>query len=97
MDIRFILKQCECGELADVKIMNSNKDDNRGRIYYSCTRQKCGSFLGWCKISSIEKVSNIIAPPEEHDLVVAREKVMLKWLTIIAFLLSTCLALKEIM
>ncbi|ONK75519.1 uncharacterized protein A4U43_C03F17740 [Asparagus officinalis] len=29
VDIRFILKQCECGEIADVKITKSNKNNNR--------------------------------------------------------------------
>ncbi|ONK64340.1 uncharacterized protein A4U43_C07F24680 [Asparagus officinalis] len=70
VDIRFILKQCDCGELADVKITKSNKNNNRGRIYYSCKRQKCGSFLGWCKISSIEQKPFVIAPPEARELVV---------------------------
>ncbi|ONK57678.1 uncharacterized protein A4U43_C09F2950 [Asparagus officinalis] len=97
VDIRFILKQCDCGELADMKITKSNKNNNRGRIYYSCKRQKCGSFLGWCKISSIEQIPFVIAPPEARELVVVREKVLWKWLTIIAFLLSFCLAMKEIM
>ncbi|KAM7513052.1 hypothetical protein LguiB_011927 [Lonicera macranthoides] len=65
VDIRFMLKQCECGELADVKITKSNKNNNCGKIYCSCKRQMCGTFLGWCKISSIKQASNIIAPPEE--------------------------------
>ncbi|ONK62539.1 uncharacterized protein A4U43_C07F5130 [Asparagus officinalis] len=32
VDIRFILKQCECGEIADVKITKSNKNNNRDEI-----------------------------------------------------------------
>ncbi|KAM7524540.1 hypothetical protein LguiA_014442 [Lonicera macranthoides] len=46
VDIRFMLKQCECGELAEVKITKSNKNNNRGRIYYSCKQRRCGTFLG---------------------------------------------------
>ncbi|KAM7504734.1 hypothetical protein LguiB_003638 [Lonicera macranthoides] len=65
VDIRFMLKQCECGEIADVKITKSNKNNNRGRIYYSCKRQRCGSFLGWCKVSSFGEATNVIVPQEE--------------------------------
>lgn len=39
VDVRFMLKQCDFGELADVKITKSNKNNNCGRIYYLCKRQ----------------------------------------------------------
>ncbi|KAM7502229.1 hypothetical protein LguiB_001133 [Lonicera macranthoides] len=45
VDVRFILKQCDCGELTNVKITKSNKNNNRGRIYYLCKRQR-SHFLG---------------------------------------------------
>ena len=65
IDIRFVIKECLCGELADVKITNSNKNKNRGRIYYICKRSRCGTLLGWCKIASIQQAPNSIATLEE--------------------------------
>ena len=105
MDIRFVLKKCLCGEFTDVKITHSNKNKNRGRIYYTCKSKRCGSFLGWCKIDSIEQAPNTIATVEEcntSENSVIREVhsnhdgVPWTWktLTIIAFILSTCLAIK---
>lgn len=44
--IIFILKQCECGEVADVKITKSNKNNNHGRIYTTSAK---GKYSHWCK------------------------------------------------
>ena len=65
IDIRFVIKDCLCGELADVKITHSNKNRNRGRMYYTCKMRKCGTFLGWCKIASIQQSLNNIAIVDE--------------------------------
>lgn len=106
VDVRFLLKQCECGEIADVKITKSNKNNNRGRIYYSCKRQICGTFLGWCKISSIQRPSNNIAVLEEcstsrasvvGEVHYKREIMPWKLLIILSFILSTFLAIKAIL
>ena len=78
VNVRFMLTQCDCGELADVKITKSNKNNNSGRIYYSCKRQRCNTFLGWCKISSIQQALNTIAVAEafctSYDFVVGEVK-----------------------
>ncbi|KAM7480481.1 hypothetical protein LguiA_028694 [Lonicera macranthoides] len=65
VDVRFVLKQCECGEVVDVKITKLNKNNNRGRMYYSCKRQRCGTFLGWCKISLIQVVLSTVGTLEK--------------------------------
>ncbi|KAM7471460.1 hypothetical protein LguiA_009643 [Lonicera macranthoides] len=107
VDIRFMLKQCKCGEIADVKITKSNKNNNRGRIYYSCKRQRCGNFLGWCKVSSFGEAANVIVPQEEcstsWNLVVGKLNTkwkILSWrdiLIIISFFISVFLAIKGMM
>ena len=105
VDVRFMLTQCECGELADVKITKSNKNNNRGRMYYTCKRQRCGSFLGWCKIASIHGyTSNTNATVEQFRLasrdgvggeVNAKLEFMpWKFLFILAFILFTLVSTK---
>lgn len=104
MDIRFMLRQCKYRELADVKIMKSNKNNNRGRIYYMCKRQRCGSFLGWYKVSLMQYASNTICPQFEQssisrDSVVgevnAKREVPWKFLIAISFIFSTFLVIKS--
>ncbi|KAM7468180.1 hypothetical protein LguiB_015742 [Lonicera macranthoides] len=104
VDVRFVLKQCECGEVTDVKIAKSNKNNNRGRMYYSCKRQRCGTFLGWCNVSSIQVVSSTVGTLEEcstsrasivgepntnNDL-----KVRWKFLIVLCLMLTTYFAVK---
>ncbi|KAM7522303.1 hypothetical protein LguiA_012205 [Lonicera macranthoides] len=103
VDIRFMLKQCECGALVNVKITKLNKNNNCGRIYYSCKRQRCRTFLGWCKIDSFGQTTNIISTLEEcntlRNLVVGEvntkwEMVLWRILIIISFFLSIFCTIK---
>jgi len=106
IDIRFVIKECLCGELADVKITHSNKNKNRGRMYYTCKRRKCGTFLGWCKIASIQQSLNNIATLDEcstslevnmkREVNMGLEVVPWKWkiLMVVFFILSIYLAIK---
>ena len=98
IDIRFVIKECLCGELADVKITHSNKNKNRGRMYYTCKRRKCGTLLGWCKIASIQQSLNNIATLDEcstsFDTHMKREVVPWKILMVLFISLSIYLAIK---
>lgn len=101
-DIGFVLKECLYKEFVDVKITHSNKNKNLGRIYYTCKSQMCCSFLGWCKIASIQQSPNTIATQEEcitslesvvREADTKREVVPWRTLIVISFILSTYLTI----
>ncbi|KAL7220572.1 hypothetical protein ACSBR2_013452 [Camellia fascicularis] len=46
--LKYRNKTCFCGQKAAIKVTQSERNNNKGKLYYACAKRKC-KFWDWCK------------------------------------------------
>ncbi|CAL5337773.1 unnamed protein product [Camellia sinensis] len=61
--LKYRNKTCFCGQKAAIKVTQSERNNNKGKLYYACTKRKC-KFWDWCKpVNSTDESIDIVQRP----------------------------------
>ncbi|CAL5391742.1 unnamed protein product [Camellia sinensis] len=61
--LKYRRKTCLCGQKASIKVTQSERNKNKGKLYYACAEGKC-KFWDWCKsVNSIDESIDTVQRP----------------------------------
>ncbi|CAL5337771.1 hypothetical protein CsSME_00021061 [Camellia sinensis var. sinensis] len=61
--LKYRNKTCLCGQKAAIEVTQSERNKNKGKLYYACAERKC-KFWDWCKpVNSTNESIDIVQRP----------------------------------